>query len=130
MPITNVETITAANRMMAARRGPLPGGGLAARGPLSRHPPAHHLFGSFGILHIQHHGDIAIVPFYGWRDVRVAAIEGEAVNALAGGLVKINFARFGAIGDVENLESGLQLLFSLVTLVVDQHDVAADANLM
>src|ERR1051325_9392730 len=41
VPITDVEAITAANRMMAARRGAMPSCRFASGGPLARHPPAH-----------------------------------------------------------------------------------------
>src|SRR6185436_20492441 len=107
VPITDVEAITAANRMMAARRRTMPRCRFASGSPLPRHPPAHDLFRFFGIFHIQHHGDVAVVPFYGWRNVGVAVIEGEAVNALTGGLVEIDFARLGAIRDVEHFEPSL-----------------------
>jgi hypothetical protein len=128
MPVTDVQSIAAPDWMMAACVGAFEVRRFAAGDPLAGHPPAHDFFRLLGIFHVEHHGDVALIAIDRRRDVGVAAVVGETMHAFARRLVNGDLARFGAIGDVENLQSGLEFLFRLVALVVDQHDIATDAH--
>src|SRR5258706_7441482 len=87
VPVAHVEPIAQAQRMVAARLGVIgPRIFLAARGPLSRNPPAAHLHALRGILPVQDHADVGDGALNSRRDVRVAAVERIAVHAFASGL--------------------------------------------
>src|SRR5262245_57270195 len=86
VPVADIETIAHAQRMMAARRGPVvPRIRLAAGLPLPRDPPPPDLDGVGRIGEVEDHHDVADIAFGGRRDVGVAAVEIVAVHAAAGG---------------------------------------------
>src|SRR5882757_3378262 len=86
MPITDVEPIAHAHRMVAARRRPrVPGIRLAAGLPLPRDPPTPDLFGAGRILQIEDHHDVADVALGGRRNIGIASVEIVAVYALSRG---------------------------------------------
>src|SRR5215510_16306078 len=107
----------------------MPSGSFPAGFPLPRHPPAANFFGLFGILEIQDHGDVADVTFDGGGNVGVAPVEGKSMNTFARGLIKRDLPWFGSVRDVKNFKTRLQFLFCFITLIVDEHDITADAHL-
>ena len=115
---------------MAAVHGAGPGGFLAAGDPLARHVPTAHLPRVGRVRQVQDHADVAHVAFRDRREVGVAAVEGEAVNALGRGLVERHLPRPGGIGDVEDLEASLGVVVVLVALVVDDHHAVSHRRLV
>src|SRR4029077_18776525 len=79
MPIARVEPVAAAQRMMAAMPAPLPGRGLAAGGPLPRHPPFRDRLGPVRVGEVEDHDDVADIALFLRRDVGVGAVRIEAV---------------------------------------------------
>src|SRR5687768_2327836 len=77
VPVADVESIISANRVMAAGVRTSPSRGFAAGCPLTPHPPAADLFGSFRILQIQNHRDVSVITFNSRRDIGITAVERE-----------------------------------------------------
>lgn len=120
--------------MVAAEVVLLPRGFLAARDPLTGHPPAAHFLRVRWVGQVDDHHDVADVAFRGGRDVRVAAVEVEPVHALPLGLPAGDEPRAVALADVVDAEAALELgrgpAIELVHLVVGDHDVAGHAHLV
>src|SRR5204863_8392263 len=79
MPIARIEPVAAAQRMMAAMPAPLPGRGLAAGGPLPRHPPARDRLGPGRVGEVEDHDDVADIALFLRRDVGIGAVRIETV---------------------------------------------------
>src|ERR1700688_2603080 len=69
MPVADIEPAAAPDRVMAAMRPALPGRGLAAGGPLPRHPPASDLLRPRRIEEVENHHDVADITLDLRRDV-------------------------------------------------------------
>jgi hypothetical protein len=82
----------------------LPARRLAAGQVLARHPPTRHLFRSRRIANVVDHQDVADVALHLGRDVGVALVDVEAVDAEAEGLVVGDQLRPGLVGDVVDPE--------------------------
>src|SRR3989475_11998033 len=67
---------------MAAVGTALPARRLAAGDPLARHPPAPDLFRLRRVLEVEDHHDVAAIAVEIGREIRVASVEGEAIQAL------------------------------------------------
>src|SRR5437870_13194188 len=67
---------------MAAVGTALPARRLAARDPLARHPPAPDLFRLRRVLEVEDHHDVAAIAVEIGGEIRVASVEGEAMEAL------------------------------------------------
>ena len=130
VPVAHVEAVAPADGVMAAVHGTRPGGFLAARDPLSRHPPAAHLPRVGRVRKVQDHADVAHVSLRNGREVGVASVEGETVHALGRRLEERDLAGFGRIRHVEDLEPSLGVLVVLVALVVDDHHAVAHRGLV
>src|SRR6266849_1052203 len=128
MPIADVKPVASSNWMVTAGVCPVPRRSSSAGFPLSRHPPAANFLRLFRILEIQDHGDVSDVTFHGRGNVGVAAVKSESMNAFPMSFVEGDLSWFGLVRDVEDFETGLQFLFCLVALVVDEHHVAAHSN--
>src|SRR4030095_8442032 len=107
--------------MMPARPGRL----LAARRPLTRHPPAPYLLRPRRIVEVEDHHDVADVAIHLGRDVGGPAIEAEAVDPSAAALPEGDLARSLRLSDVVDDEPaghpGRRLLRGL-RLAVHQHE--------
>src|SRR2546425_11687504 len=82
VPVRDVEPVAATDRVMATVGTPLPARCLTADDPLARHPPAPDLFRPRGILEIEDHHDVAAVTLGLGREIGVAPVEREAMEAL------------------------------------------------
>src|SRR5207247_9663038 len=67
---------------MAAVGAALPARRLAARDPLARHPPAPDFFRLRRVLEVEDHHDVAAIAVEIGGEIRVASVEGEAMEAL------------------------------------------------
>src|SRR5438046_10278770 len=67
---------------MAACGPPLPTLRPAARDPLARHPPAPDFFRLRRVLEVEDHHDVAAIAVEIGGEIRVASVEGEAMEAL------------------------------------------------
>ena len=134
MPVADVEPVAEPERMVAAGRHPVvPGVFLAARPPLAGDPPAADFFGLRGVGEIEDHHDVADVALDRGRDVGVAAVEGEAVHALAGGAPLGDEVRRGGVRDIVDAEPAAEavgVVAAAEALVVDQHDAVGGADLV
>ena len=84
MPVTHIEPIADAQRVVAARRWPIHRGVRFAAGfPLSGDPPAADFERLGRIDEVEDHHDVADVTLGGRRDVGVAAVEIKAMHATA-----------------------------------------------
>src|ERR1700676_3772114 len=100
MPIADIEPVAPAQRMMAAMRRALPARLLAAAGPLSGHPPAPDLARLRGVAEVEDHHDVAAIALDRRRDIGVAAVEIEAMDARTVGLPAGDLARACRCGHV------------------------------
>src|SRR5262245_24017812 len=106
MPVRDVEAIAQADRMVATVVAALPRRRLAAGRPLAGHPPASHFLRLGRVLQIERHDDVADVTLEVGREIREAAVEGEAVHALAPPERDLAWARRRA--DVPDAEAALE----------------------
>src|SRR6185436_10914666 len=81
VPVADVKAISNAHGMMAAMVGALPGGCLAAGGPLPRHPPATDFFGPLRFLKVDNRHDVAEIAVELRRAIDVAAVEREPMHS-------------------------------------------------
>src|SRR5215469_11495326 len=93
VPIAGIEPVALAQRMMAAVRGALPARLLAAADPLSGHPPTANLARVRRVAEVEDHHDVAAIALHRGRDIGVASVEIEAMDAHAIGLPACNLAR-------------------------------------
>ena len=91
--------------MMQAMPAAGPARRLAASDVLAGHPPARHFLGLLRIAQIVDHQDVADVTLHLGRDVGVARVHVEAVDADAAGLVIADELRLRRLGDVVDLEA-------------------------
>ena len=124
---------------MTAMRAALPGRRLAAGRPLTRHPPAPDLLRPRRVLEVEDHDDIADVAFDLRRDVGVAAVEGEAVHAVAGAAPEPDLLRLRRVGHVVDAKADRlrhllggerRPLGTRRVLAVHQHQAIGDADLV
>src|SRR5438067_11239265 len=103
--------------MMAAMCRAFPGRFLAARRPLTGHPPAPDFFRTLGLVEIDDRNDIAQIAVHLRRAVDIAAVERESMHAA--GRPRSNMTRVRRLGDVEDLNSAAKG----GTLPVDRKDL-------
>ena len=101
---------------------------FAASLPLAGHPPATDFLRFLRIFQVEYQRNVADVTFHVRGKVGVAAVEGKSMDAFFRCFEEGDFARLGAIGDVEHFETGLGFLLGFVALIVDQHHIAAHAH--
>src|SRR5262252_7758058 len=133
VPIAHVQPIAVAQRMMAAGRNPIgPGIVFATRLPLPGDPPASDLLGLGGIGEVEDHDDIADEAFDRRRDVGVAPVEVEAVNAAAGCAPLRDQLRLARTRDIIDVEPAADVRGTALSelLVIHQHDAVVDADLV
>src|SRR3954452_4599780 len=106
VPVTDIKPVAGADRMVTALIGPLPVRLLAARRPLSRHPPAPDFLGLFRIFEVDDLHDIAAIALELRRAVDIAAVEGETVHAAR--RAGPDVARLRRIRDIENLKAAAE----------------------
>src|SRR5262245_10211578 len=93
--------------MVATMVATLPRRRLAAGRPLAGHPPASHFLRLRRVPQIERHDDVADVALEVGREIRVAAVEGEAVHALAA--PEGDLARTCRRADVPDAEAALEV---------------------
>ena len=131
VPVAHVEPVVEPDGMVTAVLAAGPGRRLAAPRPLPRHPPAAHLLRPCGIGEVEDHHDVADVAVQLGRDVGVAPVEGEAVDAQASAMPEGQLAGAARIGDVEDEEpAGAARGGRAVPLAVDEHEPVARAHLV
>ena len=134
MPIADIKAVLVTDRMMAAMLTALPVWRLAAREPLSRHPPAANLTRPHRVGEIEDHYDISDIAVDFRRDVSVASIESEAVNSSAIAFPAIDLSRCSRIADIVDSKAstqtiGRRLLFG-DNLSIHQHDSVRGLHLV
>ena len=135
VPVADVKPVAEAERVVAAGRHPvIPGVLFAARLPLAGDPPAADLLRPRRVGEIEDHHDVADVALGRRRDVGVAAVEGEAVHALAGGAPLGDEVRLGGVRNVVDAEPAAEAVGVVAAaaeaLVIDQHDAVRGADLV
>src|SRR5207248_9537378 len=103
VPVRDVEPIAEADRMMAAVGAAFPRRRLAAGDPLAGHPPAPDLSRPRRIRQVENADDVAAIALEIGREIRVAAVEREAMDAVA--LPERDLARPVRTGDIEAAEA-------------------------
>jgi hypothetical protein len=135
VPIADIEPVALAQRMMAAVRRALPARLFAAGGPLSGHPPAADLARVRWLAEVEDHHDVAAIARNRGRDISVAPVEIEAMDAHAIGLPAGDLARVLRPGHVMDAEPaakivGRRIVVSAVALAIDQHQPIVHAHLV
>src|SRR5262249_49448470 len=84
VPITGVQTVAYAYRVMAAMGGTFPARLLAPGNPLPGHPPAANFLRLCRVLEVDDTNDVTKIAVEFRRAIDVAAIEGEPVHTARG----------------------------------------------
>src|SRR6266436_141542 len=133
VPVSDVETIDEAQRVMTPGFSVPPGRRLPARRPLAGHPPAADLLGTAGVLQVEDHDDVAEIAVDLGGDVGIAPVEVVAVQAGARGLPEGDRTWLGRLRYVVDGEPAPESRLELVGwggLPIDQHEVVHHADLM
>src|SRR5579864_6082462 len=121
---------------MAARIGTFPGRRLATSNPLTRRPPTPDLFRLFRILEVENHHDVALIALDRRRNVRVPAVEIEAMHAAPFRDPVMDLFRLGWVTHIEDAEATFKFRRVLavfgrgIDFVVDDHQPIADPRLV
>src|SRR5262249_61763539 len=105
VPVAHVEPVALANRVMAAVVPSRPRRCLAPRRPLPRHPPAPDLQWPRRVGEVEDHDDVADVSLHLRREIPIATVEGEAVDAGAAALPERDLARARRVRHVVDPEA-------------------------
>ena len=106
VPVADVEPIAVAQWVMAARFHRVgPWIMLAASLPLAGDPPAAHFDGLRRVGKIENHDDVADIAFGRRRDIGVASVEIETMNAAPGGAPFRDEFRVGRVLDVVDINT-------------------------
>src|SRR5262249_4208105 len=105
VPAASPESVAGAQRVMQAVAAPGPARLLAAGEMLPRQPPARDFLRPRRIAEVVDDEDVADVPGYLGRDVRVALVHVEAVHTDAAGLLERDELRLRPVRHVVDLEA-------------------------
>src|SRR5262249_44584651 len=133
VPVADVEPVAGADRVMAAVLPPRPRGGLAAGGPLPRHPPAADFLRPTRIGQIEDQHDVANVAVHLGGEVGVAAVEGEPMHTGAAAPPERDLARTARRRDVVDAEPARRIRrrgLASVSLAVHEHEAGGRADLV
>src|SRR5438270_123101 len=108
-PAARPELIAGAQRVVQAGAPADPGGLLAARDMLARHPPARHFLRQRRIADGVDDQNVADVALYLGRDIGVAAVHIEAMHAASPRALMLDELRPPAIGGVVELEAAVRV---------------------
>src|SRR4030095_16541684 len=116
--------------MMATVIGAVPGRLLSASHPLARHPPTADFLRLFRVFYVQNQCNVADVTFHVGRKVGIVPVKGKSMHSLRGGFEERDLSRLRTIRDVKDFEAALRFVLVSVALIIDEHHIAAHANIV